>query len=86
MEICQSNISKGVDDFLEVTIIDKGDKEEKQKIGRCVKVDLFTTKYYLLFSHFDPTTCFFQNLDRPHTVDSGEDPQLVAQTERPGGR
>ena len=40
MEICQLNISKGVDDFLEVTIIDKGDKEEKQKIGRCVKIDL----------------------------------------------
>ena len=29
------DISKGVDDFLEVTIVDKGEKDEKQQIGRC---------------------------------------------------
>ena len=28
------DVFKGVDDFLEVTIVDKGDKDEKKKIGR----------------------------------------------------
>ena len=28
-------IFKGVDDFLEVTIVDKGEQDEKQQIGRC---------------------------------------------------
>ena len=28
------DVFQGVDDFLEVTIVDKGDKDEKKKIGR----------------------------------------------------
>ena len=37
------DVSKGVDDFLEVTIVDKGEKDEKQQIGRC---QLFSSIQY----------------------------------------
>ena len=40
-------IFKGVDDFLEVTIVDKGEQDEKQQIGRC---QIFLQ---IIFSNFE---------------------------------
>ena len=45
------DVSKGVDDFLEVTIVDKGEKDEKQQIGRC---QLFSSiQYFFPFFNFE---------------------------------
>ena len=49
-------ISKGVDDFLEVTIVDKGNKDEKQQIGRCQICPFFETfsiQVFFLLYHFE---------------------------------
>ena len=94
LKTCQ--ISKGVDDFLEVTIVDKGNKDEKQQIGRCqagicpfFHFETFSIQVFFLLYHFEilysrgsilTQAISFQDLNRLDTVGQGKDSQLMAET------